>query len=286
MTPLPAPDLSGQTRGGNRPVGRRSKRARKSTARKRWVCAKCERDHGGTRPAACGCGSTKFSDERVRIELRVEPGERDRWIFCASREGYFSVSDWIRDTCNGRVRARVLTSSDMQTHNTPPEILSAIKPFGKILLDPCSNAGSIVRARVSWTEQDDGLPRSWLIPGTGIVYVNPPYGEALPTWIRKMIEEAKRGAEIIALVPARTDTQWFDLASTSADVALWKGRITYRGSTNPAPFPICLLYFGPRRALFRKALERKCVRILDAAEPVWRRAKVSTPPAARTKRAA
>ncbi len=276
MTLLLAQDLSGQTASEIRPVvRRRSKRTRKSTARRRWVCAKCEHDHGAIAPEVCSCGSKKFAPERVRIELRVEPGERDRWKFCAQREGYLGVSDWIRDVCNGRVKSRVLTSSDLMTHNTPAEFLRVLRPMGRIALDPASNAGSIVRSRFKWTEEDDSLPRSWRVSAPGYVYVNPPYGDALPIWIRKMIEQAQQGVEILGLVPVRSDTAWFDLAQASADVGLWKGRITFRGAAHPAPFASCVLYFGPRRALFRKTIAPHCVRVLDATAPVWRKPKGS-----------
>jgi hypothetical protein len=235
----------------------------------------------------------------VRFEVRLEPTERDNWIQAAGREGYLGVSDWIRDQCNGRARRRVLFSSDVDSYNTPQEVLDVIAPMGRILLDPCSNENSIVRARVAWTKEDDSLPRSWLLltgefrekttirrsrPNSsaegGFVYCNPPYGDQLPIWIAKMVEEAKRGVEIIGLVPVRTDTQWYELAQTAADVALWRGRLTFGGAPDPAPFASCLLYFGPRHALFRKLLEPHCVRVIDAADPVWRRPKISSAPAA------
>lgn len=286
MKPLPAADLSGQTRGGNHVERKRSRRTRKSTTRRRYVCGnrKCRRDHGGDPPDRCECGSTKIVGQWLRFEVRVEAAERERWIFCAGREGYLSVSDWIRDTCNGRVRARVLTSSDVQSHNTPREILDVLKPLGRIALDPCSNATSIVRARQAWTVADDGLARAWMVDG--LVYVNPPYGDELPIWIRKCSEEAARGAEIVMLVPARSDTQWFGFAAEVADVALWKGRIKYGGNRHPAPFPICLIYFGPRPALFAKAVEKKCVRVLSAVTPAWRRRPSIEPAKVLRKRAA
>jgi len=261
MTPMVTAALSGQRR--------RSRRTKQATPRKRWVCARCKTDHGAKRPDVCSCGSRRFGAQWVRLELRLEPTEREGWTQCASREGYFSVSDWVRDVCNGRVRTRVLTSSDSTSHNTPPVVLRMLRAFGRIALDPCSNATSIVRARVEWTKEDDGLPRSWVAPG--LVFVNPPFGDELPTWIDKMIAEAARGAEIVALVPARTDTKWFERVTAVADVGFWKGRLKFGNAKNAAPFAVALLYFGPRRALFRRVVKPHCVRVLDAVAPVWRK---------------
>lgn len=232
MKPLPSPDLYGQTRGGKVLAFRRSRRR-----------------------------ATDNSDRTQRLELRLNPTERDAWVHAAAREGYFSLSDWIRDRLNGAVKARVFLSSDRQTWNTPRAFLDAIAPLGRIGLDPCSNATSIVRARVKWTVDDDGLTRDWR--GHGLVYVNPPYGNDLPVWVEKCELEAKRGVEIVMLVPARTDTRWFDRTARGALIGLWRGRLTYLGAQWPAPFPTAVPYWGRRRSLFRRTLARHCISILE-----------------------
>lgn len=80
-----------------------------------------------------------------------------------------------------------------------------------------------------------------------LVYVNPPYGDALPLWSQKITAEARAGLEIVALVPARTDTAWFNtLYSACSDLLLWRGRLTFLGAKHPAPFPSAVFYFGVR----------------------------------------
>lgn len=242
MKPLPSHDLCAQTRGGNRPVRRRSKRQQAN---------------------------------ETRIALRVSDAARASWIKAASREGYLSLSDWIRDRCDAAATARVLTSSDQQSWNTPRVVLEAIHQLGPIALDPCSNGGSIVGARVQWTAADDGLSRSWASAAAGgLIYVNPPYGDALPTWIGRCVYEHREGAELVALIPARVDTGWWATALEGGAVAaLWHGRVKYHGAKNTAPFPIALLYWGPRVATFRRLLTPRVVsfavhvdRELEAAE--------------------
>src|SRR6185503_18792450 len=89
--------------------------------------------------------------------------------------------------------------------NTPSSLISAVYSFAGtdgIGLDPCSNPESVVHARVSWQLEkgDDGLTRSWT--GHGLVFVNPPYGRRIGRWTTKM---RRSGAEVIGLLPARTD---------------------------------------------------------------------------------
>lgn len=200
-------------------------------------------------------------ERNERLELRLDAGERDRWITAAAHEGYFSLSDWIRDRLNASARARAMLSSDRQDWNTPRPLLDALKPLGRIGLDPCSNATSIVRARVKWTVDDDGLPRDWR--RHGLVYVNSEYGDELPKWIAKCDAESRRGVEIIGLFPARTDTQWFELARERALIGLWRGRLKFLGARDSAPFPSAVGYWGRRRSLFRRTLARFCNGILE-----------------------
>lgn len=195
-----------------------------------------------------------------RIELRASSGERDAWIQAAGREGYLSLSDWIRDRCNGAARSRVLLSTDHQAWNTPAPVLEALEPLGPIALDPCSNGSSIVGARVAWTIEDDGLACSWTETAEGgPIFVNPPFDE-LPRWISRCCLEATCGAEIVALVPARVDTRWWGEAlEHGGTAALWRGRVRFLGAANTAPFPIALIYWGRRADLFRRALASRCV---------------------------
>ncbi len=92
----------------------------------------------------------------------------------------------------------------------------------------------------------DGLTSSWA--GHGQVFVNPPYGRELHAWTRKMVEQAKAGVRIVALIPARTDTAWWheDIVPHAAWVFLLRGRLrfTLNGEQqNPAPFPSAVALF-------------------------------------------
>lgn len=144
---------------------------------------------------------------------------------------------------------KVHYSSKKSEHYTPSHILDAVvQCLGVIDLDPCSNSSSFphVPARHHFTKADDALVQEW----HGKVFMNPPYGREIKRWVAKLLGEyqVKHVTEAIALVPSRTDTKWLRLLRNYPIIFIY-GRLTFVGSTNPAPFPSALVYLGdsPKR---------------------------------------
>lgn len=147
-----------------------------------------------------------------------------------------------------------LHSSKDHTWQTPDEVLERVRQLGRISLDPCTTKANPTNAAAFCATRGRGLSWHASAIGDGPCFVNPPYGRDLPLWVDKAIEEAAHGLEIILLVPARTDTQWFDRALHSSQaLALWRGRITFKGADAGAPFPSALFYWGRRRWDFARA---------------------------------
>jgi hypothetical protein len=158
---------------------------------------------------------------------------------------------------------------------TPAEVLDRVRRIAPIGLDPCSNPASIVRAAVEWALPLNGLSGRWA--GRGLVFVNPPYGrDATGAWVEKAAREAGRGAEVVMLIPARTDTTWFHRrcvplaprsrpAGSAGDgharaLCFVDGRLDFLGDDSEragesAPFPSLLVYFGARPERFRRAFD-------------------------------
>jgi hypothetical protein len=134
-------------------------------------------------------------------------------------------------------------SSETAEHFTPAEIIAAVTDcVGTIDLDPCSNEGSPnVPAARHFTRVDDGLAQRW----AGRVYMNPPYGREIDAWVTKLCDSHEQGdvAEALALLPARTDTQWWQRLRDYACCFI-KGRLTFIGNDDPAPFPSAIFYLG------------------------------------------
>jgi len=104
----------------------------------------------------------------------------------------------------------------------------------------------------------EGLPQTGrLCPHCGmaltarpaVVFCNPPYSHGIGTWVRKGYEEAERGATVVMLIPARTETAWWhDYVMHAAEIWLIRGRMRFGGHTINAPFPSCVVVFHRIRA--------------------------------------
>ncbi|MCJ2101944.1 helix-turn-helix domain-containing protein [Methylobacterium sp. E-046] len=129
---------------------------------------------------------------------------------------------------------------------TPAELVAALESvFGRFDLDPCAGSADAkrarVKARVRLTVSDDGLKEPW----RGTVFVNPPYGKQLGKWVAKCAGEASRGAVVVGLVPARTDTKWWHMHVVgAADVFMLRGRLKFGDGAMPAPFPSAVVVWG------------------------------------------
>jgi len=153
-------------------------------------------------------------------------------------------------------------SSETPEWYTPKPIIERVQRcLGQIDLDPCSNTGTPnVPALLHYTVQEDGLAHDW----RGRVYMNPPYGRVIAGWVAKFWQEYAAGhvAEGIALVPARTDTDWFRLLRDCA-VCFIDGRLHFNDSDAGAPFPSCAVYAGPNVKRFAE--------VFGAIGDVWTR---------------
>jgi len=147
-------------------------------------------------------------------------------------------------------------SSATPEHYTPKVIIDAtLACTEEIDLDPCSNSHEQpnVPAAQHFTAEDDGLAQEW----HGRIYMNPPYGREIDGWIAKLCaeHEAGRVTEAIALVPARTDTQWW-LRLRDYPVCFIVGRLTFGGNDDPAPFPSAVFYLGEEIGNFYRAFSQ------------------------------
>lgn len=143
-------------------------------------------------------------------------------------------------------------SSETPEWYTPEHIIErVIQVLGEIDLDPCSNPGEPnVQAREHYTQEDDGLSKPW----RGRVYMNPPYGREIKEWVNYLVAEYEAGRtyEAIALVPARTDTEWFRVLEAFPRCFVY-GRLVFSGYDNSAPFPSMAVYLGSNGDSFKAA---------------------------------
>lgn len=169
------------------------------------------------------------------------------------------------------MRNEALFTSDSAEHNTPPEIAAAARDVfgGEIGLDPASNAAAqkYIRASVHWTIEDDRLTptltRRWRASS---VWLNPPFTQpsgrknaagkeirerVIADWVAKWLEtfEERDAEQGLLLVPARTDTEWFQ-GLWGLPMCYTAGRLRFSEAKAGAPFPTVIVYAGPLRVRF------------------------------------
>jgi len=148
-----------------------------------------------------------------------------------------------------------MMSSEHQDWATPPPFMRYLEEVFGWSPDLDAAASEINhKAESYFTQADNGLFQEWW----GNVWVNPPFGSALPSWIDKAIIEADRYEveSIFMLIPARTDTQWCHRLFKHASIIYFiKGRFDFRRfaeleSEGCAFFPSMLVVFnGDERIL-------------------------------------
>ncbi len=141
---------------------------------------------------------------------------------------------------------------------TPRKYVDAVRRMfgGRIALDPCSNAHSIVNAEVEYMlPEKDGLRESWDYP---TIYVNPPYGNdklartTIKHWLSKCAHaHAAYGSEVLALVPVAANTKhWkhFVFTKASAICFLYDTRLRFlengEDTGTGAPMACAMIYWG------------------------------------------
>jgi DNA N-6-adenine-methyltransferase (Dam) len=61
---------------------------------------------------------------------------------------------------------------------------------------------------------------------TGVCWCNPPYSET-GKWIKKAYEESLRGATVVCLPSACTDTRWYHEYAVKGEIRFLKGRVKF-----------------------------------------------------------
>ena len=104
-----------------------------------------------------------------------------------------------------------------------------------------------------FTKEEDGLQFRW---DNQRVFCNPPYSN-IAKWAKHFSEQADRANLIVALVPARVDTAWWQDHIAKADfVHFIRGRLRFGDSKNSAPFPSALAFwFGLDRICRRPSCQ-------------------------------
>jgi len=164
-------------------------------------------------------------------------------------------------------------SSAYDAWATPQDFFDKLHKIHNFEIDVCA-AKETRKCEKYFTKEDSCFDKNWhepsLINGYTVCFMNPPYGRKIGKFIKEAYEQSLRGAKVVCLLPARTDTKWFHDYCVKGEIEFIKGRLTFGtdeywawvweqeylpgqekknslykkyGRKNPAPFPSMLVIF-------------------------------------------
>lgn len=135
----------------------------------------------------------------------------------------------------GRLNAGMM-SSTTDEWATPQDFFDGLnKEFG-FGLDVCATAEN-AKCDAYYTKKQNGLAQAWH-KSAAVCWMNPPYGRQIGAWMKKAYEESQKGATVVCLVPARTDTAWWHDYAMRGSVRFVRGRLKFGGGAKTAPLSL------------------------------------------------
>jgi phage N-6-adenine-methyltransferase len=136
----------------------------------------------------------------------------------------------------------VLYSSRSEKWGTPQDLFDTLHREFRFNLDAAASTKTTKLERF-YTKGDNGLVKSW----DDSTFLNPPYGRGIGLWMDKAAREG-RHITVVALVPARTDTDWFHCSvwGVAAELCFIKGRLRFEGGNHCATFPSVVVVYRPQ----------------------------------------
>lgn len=121
---------------------------------------------------------------------------------------------------------------------TPQNFFDKLNDEFKFTLDVCASKEN-AKCKNYFTIKEDALKQDW----GGVCFMNPPYGRNISKWIEKAYIESQKGAVIVCLIPARTDTKYWHEFCFKGEVRFIKGRLKFGDGKKDAPFPSAVVIF-------------------------------------------
>jgi len=151
------------------------------------------------------------------------------------------------------MKSDLMFSSKSNEWATPQNFFDLLnKEFG-FTLDAAATSENAKCDRY-FTAEENGLNQDW---SNEIVWLNPPYGREIGKWVEKAFSEAQKGATVVCLIPARTDTRYFHEYCFKGEIRFIKGRLKFGEAKRDAPFPVAVVIFQKNKIKFSKIVGSK-----------------------------
>ena len=133
-------------------------------------------------------------------------------------------------------------SSATDNWATPIDFFQSLNRVFNFQTDVCASNDN-AKCPNYYTAEKNGLAQDW----RGVCWMNPPYGRGIDAWVKKAYEAAREnGATVVCLVPARTDTRWWQKYCANGEVYFVPGRLKFGDAKHGAPFPCAVVVFRPQ----------------------------------------
>jgi site-specific DNA-methyltransferase (adenine-specific) len=170
---------------------------------------------------------------------------------------------------NKTIKAMMKTGNGEQS--TPQWLFDFLDKIFDFKIDVCATKKNKKCKKFYSRLKSNSFKKKW---GPGNCFCNPPYGNpqnpcrndcnkitcenrgfhleeywpGIVDWAKRAKKQAKKfnnKNNIVLLVPARTETEWFQIIWKYADVICFvKGRLCFNNQKNVAPFPSVIAIFG------------------------------------------
>ena len=140
---------------------------------------------------------------------------------------------------------KAMVSSKTNEWATPQLLFEDLDKEFKFTLDPCSTHQNH-KCDKYFTIEDDGLKQDW---SDDVVFMNPPYGGHTGDWIKKALDESKKGAVVVCLIVSSTDrSYWHDyIFPYASQIRFVRGRLKFGNAKSTAPFASALVIFSQKQ---------------------------------------
>ena len=129
-------------------------------------------------------------------------------------------------------------ASKKQEYKTPKKLFNKLNKEFNFTIDVCADTYN-KKVENFYSEKDNALIKDW----NGVCWMNPPYKD-LKIWVKKAYKESLKGAIVVCLIPARTNTNWWHEYCMKGEIRFIKGRPKFEGCKYGLPQPLAIVIFG------------------------------------------
>lgn len=153
----------------------------------------------------------------------------------------YLVINTSAETSKSKLTSGLFTSRT-EEWETPQYVFDILNKDFKFQIDVCATSENS-KCKIFFNKTVDGLQQEW---SPFRCWMNPPYGKNISRWMKKAFHESKRGALVVCLIPARTDTRWWhEWVMKSDEIWFVSGRLSFGNEKQSAPFPSCVVIYYP-----------------------------------------